>query len=112
MIRAECYSDDRVITVNFDATRWFKKATDAELFALANCSWKGDYPADDVAVYVSTYDEELMDVFKYIEIVNDHRASSAEMIGFECVVNEEDALEWIRANKPYLRLMIKNMQHV
>lgn len=48
-IRAECHSDDHNIEISFDAVKWFKKVTDADIISLAQCSWGGDYPADNVA---------------------------------------------------------------
>ena len=96
-IQAECHSDDRAIEVKFNAFPWFKQASDKEILALAECGWGGDYPADYVAMFMANKNQDVADMFKYVEI----RKRVAD-VGFECHVAEADAKAWIKQNKPEL----------
>ena len=95
MIKAEAHSDDRVFEVDFDATRWFKQASDEQITALIGCEFGGDYPADEVAVESSNWVYDLQPLFDYLERVD---------CGFECHVDETDARAWLRANRPHLNV--------
>lgn len=95
MIKAECHSDDRCIEVNFDATPWFEQASEKEILDLANCGWRGDYPSDAVAHFMADLNDEVAEMFSYLGM-----RAKIETIGFECSVNSEDALIWLRANRP------------
>jgi hypothetical protein len=90
MIRAECHSDDFCVEVDFDATQWFEQASDDEIKALRDCDWGGDYPADEVAMFMAEHSQEVEDMFKYITLRH-----KLEHIGFECHVNPEDAERWL-----------------
>lgn len=94
MIKAECWSDDRCIEVKFDATKWFKKATDKEILALANCGWRGDYPADAVAHFMADHRHDVAEMFTYLGM-----RAKIETIGFECSVDSESALKWLAQNR-------------
>jgi hypothetical protein len=102
VIAAECHSDDRAVEVDFDAEDWFKTAKDNEIIALAACGFGGDYPADYVAESLADVNEEIADMYSYIEM-----RSRNETIGFECNVNETDALTWISINRSNLIPLIK-----
>lgn len=104
-IRAEVHTDNLAIEVEFDATAWFKQATDAQILALAECEFGGDYPADEVARF---YDDSPLDQDKRIELLFDYLAlkMGGEPCGFECHVNEEDALAWLLDNRPKLRAKV------
>jgi hypothetical protein len=101
-ISAEAHTDDRAVEVKFDATPWFKQADPEEIISLANAEWGGDYPADEVAIWMSDSNGELADLFKYIEIVN--RRKQHETVGFECHVDEAPARQWLAANRPDVQL--------
>jgi hypothetical protein len=94
MIKAECHSDDRCVEVDFDATPWFEKASEKEVMSLFRCGWRGDYPSDAVAHFMADLNESIAEMFLYLGI----RAKKEE-IGFECSVNEEDAMIWLKANR-------------
>ena len=94
MITAECHSDDHVREATFDATPWFEQASDGELVSLAECGWRGDYPADAVAQFMAEQSEPVRQVFEYIELVGDQ--------GFECSVNTGDGETWLREHRPHL----------
>ncbi len=77
MIQARCYSDDRNVDVEFDATLWWAQASEEQKQALRDCGWGGDYPADEVAIFMADHDEGVKRMFTYLEIID---------IGFECHV--------------------------
>lgn len=106
MIKAQCWSDDRCVEVDFDATRWFKQATIKSIISLANCGWRGDYPADAVAEYMADHNKDIAEMYKYIEIRNKSQIPDM-MGGFECVVDEDDAMNWLTINKPKVSEQIK-----
>ena len=98
MIRARVHPDDHAIEVPFDATPWFEQASDEEIMELVGCDWGGDYPADRVAMHMA--DEahpEVAAVFRYVEI-----AQNVRDVGFECYVEEADAVAWLRQHRPHL----------
>lgn len=101
MIKAECHSDDRCVEVTFDATPWFEKATNDEIIELAGCGWGGDYPADEVAEHMACHVDSIADMFIYIRNRN-----KIETIGFECHVDEEDAMNWLAIHRPELYALI------
>jgi hypothetical protein len=94
-IKAECHSDDHAVEVTFDAVPFFKKATYKEILALAKCGWGGDYPADEVAIYMAGKNKEVKDMFTYVEA----RRKQAD-VGFECHVDKVEAINWLLKNRP------------
>ena len=102
-VKAECHSDDRICECPFNAIPWLKKATYKEIKALHLCGWGGDYPADEVAIYMAGKNEDVAFMFKYIEKKN----KAGEDIGFECHVDKDEALAWLNKsrNKLYTRLI-------
>lgn len=91
-IPAECHSDDRVVEINFDALEWFEQATDKQIHSLVDCGFGGDYPADEVSIFFGQTTTERLST--YLTFVR---------CGFECYVDEDAAISWIRANRPHLR---------
>lgn len=91
MIKAEAHSDDRRIEIDFDATAWFQQATDAQIIALADAGWGGGYEADAVA---ERFEQGAT------KALFDYTAVSGE--GFECHVDEDEALAWLQAVRPSL----------
>lgn len=85
-ICADCITDDGEKWVLFDAMGWFKRATVDEIVKLMSCGFGGDYPADEVALG----SKGIEDLFEYVQ---------KTQVGFECYVNREDALEWIKNNR-------------
>lgn len=101
-VKAECHSDDRAVEVDFDARKWFEQATDKDILALAKCGWGGDYPADHVAEHAAEIDKdrEVRKMFKYIHLINKaHEDTDGEVCGFECHVDQEDAIMWVKKNR-------------
>lgn len=99
VIKAEAHSDDHAVEVEFDADTWFKQATDQEIVDLVCCEFGGDYPADAVARDSAVWVFKLADMFTYIEIRH-----KVEAMGFECHVDANDAVAWIKDNRPSITL--------
>lgn len=98
-IRARVWSDDHLRETDFDATPWFvEDATDEMILDLVDCGWRGDYPADSVALYVGDYNSDVEKVLDYVAV-----RKLVEDMGFECAVNEEDAIKWMAIHRPHLR---------
>lgn len=99
-IHAEVHTDDLLIEVSFLATPYFEHATNESLLKLAACGWGGDYPADNVVIYMAEQPGEgdLSKLFSYLELVR----ATDKRTGFECHVNEEDARAWLALNRPDL----------
>ena len=96
MIKAEVHSDDYVVQTYFDATCWFNAATDKEIVDLIRCEWRGDCPADVVALGSPNANMDLM--LWYLRA----RAKANVVMGFECSVDEQQAEEWLKQHRPYL----------
>src|SRR5947207_601044 len=100
MIQATVHTDDHAREVEFDAAPWFEQATDDDIRALADCAWGGDYPADAVAQFFEGKDEDIGDLFAYLGHANEARtAMLADRIGFECHVDQDEALAWLKGRR-------------
>ena len=95
-IRAEVHSDDYRYTAKFDATPWFKRASEEEIIALHECDWGGDWAADYVALFFNDKAgcEDVSVLFAYVRKVDG--------IGFECTVHDSDALNWLYRHRPVI----------
>lgn len=97
LIRAEVFSDDRIYEIKFDAAKWFEQADPSALRDLASCEWGGDYPADNVAeFFINDKNSNVADLFDYLHRLHAH----GKIMGFECYVNEVDALAWLQTHRP------------
>lgn len=105
-IPAEVHTDCRTEEAKFDALAWFQQAEDEDILQLADCDWGGDYPADEVAEYFQDRRKspEVQQVFDTLHTLR----KSGKDIGFECHVEEEPALTWLKENRPWLHSMITN----
>lgn len=95
MISARVCTDDGVVHEEFDATWYFEQATFLDLVNLEGCGWGGDYPADDVAEFCRKRCKKL---FNYLELVNSDQ--QGDLVGFECHINREHVLEWLKEHRP------------
>ena len=107
-VSAKVHSDDYVFDIAFDATPWFEQASDEEILVLAKCDFGGDYPADAVADFFENSNPEVTDMFDYIHAHN--KSDVVEHIGFECYVDEDEAMAWLVENKPELAMQIAEME--
>lgn len=92
-IKAEVFSDDLKLSVKFDAGLYFAAAENQDILNLADCEFRGDTAADDVARYMSKLPghSDIQAVLFYADEVPD--------MGFECYMDLHDALEWIKHNR-------------
>lgn len=102
-IQAEAHSDDRAIEISFNAVTWFEQASDDEIIALSECDWGGDYAADAVADYYRY--GPTSDLFSYLDAKQ--KQPGRDSIGFECSVDEDDAIYWLREHRPDLAMRIE-----
>jgi hypothetical protein len=103
MIKAECHSDDHKAEIAFDATSWFEQASDKEIAQVVDCNWGGDYPTDNIAIYMSDYNEEIAKMFIYLEIAHNQ--------GFECcILDTGAAVDWIKENRPDIYLKLEKLE--
>lgn len=100
LVRAEAHSDDYKFQVEFDAYPWFKQASDEELVELAGEDFGQSLPADRVAQFMEGKVPELKKMFAYLR--SDKAKRRPERIGFEVIVNSNDAEAWVRQNRPHL----------
>jgi len=98
MIKAEIHSDDHHMQHDFDATPWFKQASDEEIIALAKCGWRGDYAADVVALHTPD-NEGIERVLIYVR--------SQDEMGFEVVVDADQAIAWVQEHRTPLAVKLR-----
>jgi hypothetical protein len=99
-VPARAWTDDRAVSVDFDAAEWLRTADLAKLRALDACGWRGDYGSDQVALDLAESNDELRRLFQYIEAVN---VPTRETIGFEVSVDEDAALAWLESHRSIAR---------
>jgi hypothetical protein len=100
MISAQAETDDFAITLEFDATPFFERASDELLVALAECGWEDDYPADEVAHFMRRLgDEKFIKFFTYLDIKNEFRGDD-DTTGFEVKINRGEAVDWLTTFRP------------
>lgn len=93
-ILAEVHSEDRVFEVEFDATAWFRQASDDEILSLSEVKWGGDYAADQVAEFHSA-NPEIAELFNYLDLIRGGQDEN----GSECHVNAESAMTWLKKHR-------------
>jgi len=101
MIRAEAWSDCQQFRIEFDATLWAEQASDKALIDLGQCGCRGDYPADDVVMFMADHDEKAASLFEFIQVVQ-YQPYNGDTNGFECAVDEDDLRKWLQEHKPHL----------
>lgn len=93
-ILAEVHSDDRVFEIKFDSTAWFRQASDDDILKLAGVEWGGAYAADKIAEFHDK-DPEIAELFNYLHLIRGRQNA----IGFECHVNAESAMVWLKKHR-------------
>ncbi len=109
-ICAEVHTDDFNAEASFDAAPWFAQASDKAILELADCGWGGNYAADAVAEWFADLKKnaEVVDVFDYLRAHNRMARHRRSAIGFECHVNENDALGWLHQHRPAIAKQIES----
>lgn len=95
-IPSEVHTDDYCYQFDFDALPWFEQTNDEGIVALCNCGWGGESAADSVARFCERHDPRLTVLFDYLA------RSRSNTIGFECYVDSDAALVWLREHRPAL----------
>lgn len=95
LVRAEAHSDDHVLECHFFAESWFIGASDEEIIQLSDEGWGMCEEADGLARQLGGL-PDMARLFDYLQLRN---AGIADPVGFECSVNEQDALNWLHRNR-------------
>lgn len=97
-VKAEVQDDAALTCVEFDAGPWFEQAADADIEQLREIGWRGDYPADEVALF---FEETNQDVANLMYFCQGSQGTHTP-IGFECEVEEDSAMAWLKRNRTQL----------
>lgn len=102
-VAATVHSDDKEVDAKFDASPWFEQATEDNILDLARDQYKHEASSDVIAEFMADRDPKVKDVMNYVAERNVRlREAGDEAEGFGCVVDEDQALEWVEKNRPYL----------
>lgn len=97
-VSAKVHDDAYVNEVEFDAAPWFAQASDDEIIELHDIQWRNDEPADRVALFFEDSTQEIADIMTFCRAT----ARTASPIGFECEVDDEAAMAWLKQHRPGL----------
>lgn len=103
MIRAEIRSKDLVRKEEFDATKWFSSASAEDIDNLFKLGLQGNRMANTVALALRLSNIFIADVLGYTREVGDFK--------FEVSINPEDALKWLKENRPEVANFIERHQN-
>jgi len=106
-VHVEAHSDDFVVKVQFDGRAWLAQAELSEILSLADIGFRGDYAADDVYHHaVGVNDPDVQPLVNYL--LKDPVMPNGDTCGFEVVVDEDQALEWLALARPdvHARIMV------
>lgn len=96
-VDAEVHSDDRRVEVDFDAAPWFAQASDDDIRFLQADGWGFSETADVVALHFGDSHPRIGFLFEYLDTF-----SEGDSIGFECHVDPDSAMAWLKVNRPDL----------
>lgn len=92
-------NDDAVLTtLEFDAGPWFAQASDEDIRELREIGWRGDYAADEVALFFEDTNSDIANLVGFCQGTQ----GSDNPIGFECAVDGDEAMNWLKFNKTQL----------
>lgn len=92
-VPAEVHTDDHVANADFDARMWLDQASLQDVLSLIEEDWRNCLEADGVA-------EFYMRSNSAVEAVSEHLHNMPKSVrGFECSVNGDAALAWLKLNK-------------
>lgn len=97
-VKAKAHDDAYVNEVEFDAAPWFAQASDAEIIALRDIEWRGDEQADRVAIFFKDSSPGIADIMTFCHAT----IRAARPVGFECAVDEDTAMTWLKQHRPGL----------
>lgn len=95
-VPARAWSGDRVVETSFDATPWLENAGVEEIVGLAASGW-GRSPEADEVVRGTHRPRKVRRLLDYLAL---KPRMAGEAVGFECEVQAEPALSWLRVHRP------------
>ena len=94
MIRAECHTADDAMSVDFDATPWFREADADTIVLLARQGWSSPWVAD--ALESRPGYERLRELVRYAaDRLQKESREDPTWSTFECTVSRTEALAWL-----------------
>jgi hypothetical protein len=105
-VHAEVHDDLHTCSVQFDAAAWFEQSRDEDIVALHDIGWGHGEAADVVALHF----DDRHDVITGLFIVCRSTQGTRNAVGFECSVDADSAMAWIKHYRPGLwaRLLCKD----
>ncbi|MBK4737893.1 hypothetical protein [Noviherbaspirillum pedocola] len=97
-VYAEVHDDSHFKKEEFDAAPWFAQATEEQIINLHGIGWKGDEPSDVVAEFFEKSNRGIADLFAFCRATHTTR----NHVGFECSVDEDSAMDWLKLHRPGL----------
>ena len=108
VIQATCHTADDALTVEFDATPWFREADPESLLHVAAQGWSGEWIAD--ALKKRPGYENLQKLIEYaMDRLGLESLEDPAFATFVCVVNGSDALPWLNANRPEVAAAVRSL---
>ena len=107
MIRATCHTADNALTVEFDATPWFREADPESIRHVAVRGWSGEWITD--ALETRSGYERLHELIAYAtERLGLESLEDPGFATFMCTVTGSDALAWLDANRPEVSAAVRS----
>ena len=94
-IDAEVHTDDRAVSHKFNAAPYFADIADKQIMDIIKCGYVGNESTDQIALEYPLPEKGIEEVMHYLN----HIRQTSDM-GFECSVNENDVLAWVRVHRP------------
>jgi mono/diheme cytochrome c family protein len=99
MIRASCHTADNALTLEFDATPWFRGADPQSIQHLAAQGWSSVWIAD--ALEARPGYEGLHQLVEYAATrLREGSLEDPTWAALDCVVDSADAKQWLAENRP------------
>ena len=105
MIRASCHTADNALTIEFDATPWFREADPQSILHLAAQDWSSVWIAD--ALEARPGYEALHHLVEYAASrLKEESLEDPTWDALTCVVDPSDARQWLTRNRPEVMTML------
>lgn len=101
-IPADVISDDHHFKARFNANPWFIQASDEDILRLYRTGWGRSEVGDAIVHFCERRNPDIGDVMDYTQL----RSKTNEPVGFECVVDPESAMAWLKAHRPTMHATI------
>jgi hypothetical protein len=106
MIRASCHTADNALSLEFDATPWFREADHQSIRHLADQDWSSVWVAD--ALETRPGYEGLHQLVHYAATrLREESLEDPTWAALDCVVNPSDAQQWLAENRPEIASMLQ-----